>query len=136
LNDEEINDILRTAKAIATVGLSTSPAKVSFGVATYLISQGYRLIPVHPSADKILGQPTYPDLGSVPEPVDVVQIFRPPEEVPGIVEQAIQIGAKVVWMQQGIVQEEAAEKARAAGLRVVMDRCMRTEHRRLVASMG
>jgi predicted CoA-binding protein len=136
LNDQEIRDILNNAQVIATVGLSTSPAKVSFGVATYLISQGYRLIPVHPSADKILGQPAYPDLGSVPEPVDVVQIFRPPEEVPGIMDQAIQIGAKVVWMQQGIVHEEAAEKARAAGLKVVMDRCMRTEHRRLVASMG
>lgn len=134
MTDQDLERILRSAKTIASVGLSANPAKVSHGVAEYLLSQGYRVIPVNPGTDVILGRKTYADLAAIPERVDVVQIFRPSDDVPPIVDKAIQIGAKVVWMQQGIAHEEAAAKARAAGLEVVMDHCMRSEHRRLVAS--
>lgn len=130
--DERIKEILETARTIAVVGLSSNPAKISFQVAAYLKSQGYRIIPVNPTADTILGEQAYPDVLSVPDPVDVVQIFRRPEDVPPVVEQAIQKGAKVVWMQQGIAHSEAAAQAEAVGLWVVQDRCMRTEHRRLL----
>jgi len=133
LIDQDLERILRSTKTIASVGLSTDPAKVSHGVAEYLLSQGYGVIPVNPGADLILGQKAYSDLAGIPDKVDVVQIFRPSEDVPPIVDQAIQIGAKVVWMQQGIAHEQAAAKARAAGLEVVMDHCMRSEHRRLLA---
>lgn len=133
MTDHDLQRILRSTKTIASVGLSANPAKVSHGVVEYLLSQGYRVIPVNPGADVILGQKSYADLAAIPEKVDVVQIFRASEDVPPIVDQAIQIGAKVVWMQQGIVHEEAAAQARAAGLQVVMDHCMRSEHRRLVA---
>lgn len=133
MTDQDLVRILRSAKTIASVGLSANPAKVSHGVAEYLLSQGYRVIPVNPGTDVILGQKTYADLAAIPERVDVVQIFRPSDDVPPIVDKAIQIGAKVVWMQQGIAHEGAAGKARAAGLEVVMDHCMRSEHRRLVA---
>ena len=94
--------------------------------------QRYRIIPVNPTADEILGEKAYPDLSSIPDNVDVVQVFRRPEDVPPVVDEAIKIGAKVVWMQEGIVNEEAARKAREAGLQVVMDACMRSTHRRLV----
>ncbi len=90
------------------------------------------MIPVNPTADEILGEKAYPDLSSIPEKVDVVQVFRKPEDVPPVVDEAIKIGAKVVWMQEGIVNEEAAQKAREAGLQVVMDACMRATHRRLI----
>lgn len=133
MTDQDLVRILRSAKTIASVGLSANPAKVSHGVAEYLLSQGYRVIPVNPGTDIILGQKTYADLAAIPERVDVVQIFRPSDDVPPIVDKAIQIGAKVVWMQQGIAHEGAAGEARAAGLEVVMDHCMRSEHRRLVA---
>lgn len=129
--DEVIRHILNTSKTIASVGLSTNPAKPSYGIAQYLLRQGYDLIPVNPGADEILGQKAYPDLLSVPRKVDVVQIFRPSGDVPPVVDQAIQVGAKVVWMQLGISNPEAAETARAAGLLVVMDHCMREEHIRL-----
>ena len=97
----------------------------------YLKDQGYKIIPVNPSANEIMGEKAYPDLSSIPEAVDVVQVFRKPEDVPPVVEEAIKIRAKVVWMQEGIVNEEAAQKAREAGLQVVMDACMRSAHRRL-----
>jgi predicted CoA-binding protein len=131
--DDKIREILKNARTIATVGLSSSPAKVSFHIAAYLKSQGYRVIPVNPTAERILGERAYPDLLSVPDPVDVVQIFRKPEDVLPIVDQAIQKGAKVVWMQEGITNPEAAARAEAAGLQVVQDHCMRVEHRRLIA---
>jgi predicted CoA-binding protein len=127
-----MKDILASAKTIASVGLSSNPAKESFGIAAYLKSQGYRVIPVNPTATEILDERSYPDLESVPEKIDVVQVFRKPEDVPPVVDSAIKSGAKVVWMQEGIVNEEAAEKARAAGLQVVMDACMRVMHRRLI----
>lgn len=132
MNDQMMKDILVSAKTIASVGLSSNQQKESFWIASYLKDQGYRIIPVNPTADEILGEKAYPDLSSIPEQVDVVQVFRRPEDVPPVVEEAIKIGAKAVWMQEGIVHEEAAQKAREAGLQVVMDACMRATHRRLI----
>ena len=100
--------------------------------ASYLKEQGYDIIPVNPTADEIMGEKSYPDLESVPEKIDVVQVFRRPEDVPPVVDSAIKAGARVIWMQEGIVNEEAAQKAREAGLQVVMDACMRMTHRRLI----
>jgi predicted CoA-binding protein len=131
-HDESLREILLSAKTIASVGLSSNQGKESFWIASYLKEQGYRVIPVNPTADEILGEKAYPDLQSVPEKIDVVQVFRKPEDVPPVVEDAIQVGAKVVWMQEGIWHEEAAQKAREAGLQVVMDACMRSTHRRLM----
>lgn len=131
-NDQMMRDILLSSKTIASVGLSSNPQKESYSIVSYLKEQGYHIIPVNPTASEILGEKTYPDLESVPEKIDVVQIFRKPEDVPPVVEAAIKVGAKVVWMQEGIVNEEAAQKAREAGLQVVMDACMRATHRRLI----
>lgn len=131
MNEEQVmKDILLTARTVASVGLSSNPEKPSHGVVSYLKQQGYRIIPVNPTVEEILGEKAYPDLTSIPEKVDLVQVFRKPEDVPSIVEEAIKIGAKAVWMQEGIVNEEAAQKARQAGLQVVMDACMRASHRR------
>jgi uncharacterized protein len=132
MEDDMIKEILRTTKTIASVGLSANPEKDSYGVAYYLRYVGYKIYPVNPNADKIFGETAYPDLSSLPEKVDVVQIFRPASDVPPIVDDAIKIGAKVVWMQIGTWNLEAAEKAWAAGLKVVMNRCMRVEHFRLI----
>ena len=131
---EIMKDILLSTKTIASVGLSSNTEKVSYAIGLYLQGQGYHVIPVNPSADEILGEKSYPDLESIPEKVDVVQVFRRPEDIPPIVESAIKIGAKVVWMQEGIVNEEAAQMAREAGLQVVMDACMRATHQFLVRS--
>ncbi|HET6823837.1 MAG TPA: CoA-binding protein [Anaerolineales bacterium] len=131
-DDQMLKDILVSAKTIASVGLSSNPGKESFWIVKYLKDQGYRIIPVNPTADEILGEKAYTDLESVPETIDVVQVFRKPEDVPPVVDSAIKAGAKVVWMQEGIVNEEAAQKAREAGLQVVMDACMRVSHRRLI----
>jgi hypothetical protein len=130
--DSALREILLSAKTIASVGLSSNPNKESYRIASYLKAQGYRVIPVNPTASEIMGETSYPDLQSVPEKIDVVQVFRKPEDVPPVVEDAIKAGAKVVWMQEGIVHEEAAEKARRAGLQVVMDTCMRVAHRSLI----
>jgi len=130
--NEMMKDILLSTKTIASVGLSSNMEKVSYAVGAYLQSQGYRVIPVNPTADEILGEKSYPDLESIPEKIDVVQVFRRPEDIPPIVESAIKIGAKVVWMQEGIVNEEAAQMAREAGLQVVMDACMRATHQHLI----
>ena len=132
MNKDEMKEILLTAKTIASVGLSANPAKESFGIVQYLKDAGYKIIPVNPTATEIMGEKAYPDLLSVPDKVDVVQIFRKPEDVPPVVDEAIKIGAKVVWMQEGIVHEESAQKARAAGLKVIMDACMRSAHRGLI----
>ena len=134
MHDHELREILLSYKTIASVGLSSNPAKVSYGVVDYLKSQGYRVIPVNPTADEIQGEKSYPDLLTVPEPIEIVQVFRLSEDVPPIVDQAIQIGAKVVWMQLGISNPEAARKAEADGLKVVMDHCMRVEHLRLIGA--
>ena len=126
--EEEILDTYRT---VAIVGLSAEAERPSFRVASYLKEQGYRVIPVNPKFSQILGEACYPDLASIREPVDVVDIFRRAEDTPAIVEQAIDIGAKVIWMQEGVVNETAAARAREAGLTVVMDKCMRKEHLKL-----
>ena len=131
-DDQMMKDILVSAKTIASVGLSSNQEKESYWIVSYLKDQGYRIIPVNPTADEIMGEKAYPDLESVPEKIDVVQVFRKPEDVPPVVDSAIKVGAKAVWMQEGIVHEEAAQKARAAGLQVVMDACMRVTHRRLI----
>ena len=128
-----VRDIFEESKVIAVVGLSPKPERDSHEVAKYLQDQGYRIVPVNPRADTILGEKSYPDLASIPEKVDVVDIFRRSDDVPPVVDQAIDIGAKAVWMQLGIVNEDAAAKAREAGLGVVMDRCMLVEHRNLVS---
>jgi predicted CoA-binding protein len=125
-------DILESARIIAVVGLSGDHTKPGFTVPAYLQRAGYRIIPVNPNLESSLGEKAYPNLRSIPEPVDGVVIFRRPEYILPIVEEAIEIGAEFVWMQLGIVNHEAAELARAAGLDVVMDACMRVEHR----SMG
>ena len=131
-SDKELKDILLSSKTIASVGLSSNQEKDSFWIVSYLQEQGYRIIPVNPTATEILGEKVYPNLEAIPDQVDVVQVFRKSEDVPPVVDSAIKIGAKVVWMQAGIVNEEAAQKAREAGLQVVMDACMRMTHRRLI----
>lgn len=129
-----IAELLTSARAIAVVGLSSRRARPSYSVSEYMQSAGYRIIPVNPQESEVLGEKAYPDLDSVPAPVDIVDIFRRAEYVPEIVEAAIRIGAKAVWMQEGVVHEEAAERARAAGLTVVMDRCILKEHRKMKLS--
>ena len=123
--------ILQSARTVAVVGLSGKRYRPSYGVAEYLKREGYRVIPVNPEEREVLGEKSYPDLDSVPDEIDVVDIFRRPEYVPDIVEAAIRKGAKVVWMQEGVIHEEAAQRAREAGLTVVMDRCILKDHRRL-----
>ena len=113
------------------VGLSSDPEKTSYGIARYLAEQRYNIIPVNPNAQEILGRTSYPDLSSIPEKVDVVEIFRRSEDIMPIVEEAIKIGARAVWMQEGVVNEEAATRARDAGLLVVMDKCMFKEHQHM-----
>lgn len=117
-------EILKSSRVVAVVGLSDNPERPSNQVARYLKAQGYKVVPVNPAVKEVLGEVAYPDLSSIPEPVDVVDIFRKSEDVPPIVEEAIKIGAKVVWMQEGVISEVAAQQAREAGLKVVMDRCM------------
>ena len=129
-SDQEMKEILLSAKTVASVGLSSNDEKESYWIVFFLQKIGFRMIPVNPKADEILGEKAYPSLSDIPEKIDVVQIFRRPEDVPPIVDEAIKIGAKVVWMQVGIVNEEAARTARAAGLKVVMDACMRMTYKR------
>ena len=131
-HDQELKEILLSAQTIASVGLSSNQDKESYWIASYLKEQGYRIIPVNPTATEILGEKVYPSLSGIPDKVDIVQVFRKPEDVPPVVDEAIQIGAKVVWMQEGIRHDVAAQQAREAGLKVVMDACMRMTHRRLM----
>ena len=126
-----ISQILKDTKVIAVVGLSGKENRPSNQVARYLLAAGYTIIPVNPGQEEILGQKCYPNLTAIPTPVDVVDIFRRAEDIPPIVEEAIAIKAKVVWMQQGIINEEAAARARQAGLTVIMDRCMKVDHMNL-----
>jgi len=126
---EQIAELLKRARTIAVVGLSSNPLRASHGVSAYMQSQGYRIIPVNPQEEYVLGEKSYATLLEVPEPVDIVNIFRRPEFVPEIVDQAIAKKASAVWMQEDVVHEEAAEKARQAGLFVVMDRCILKDHR-------
>jgi predicted CoA-binding protein len=136
LSQEEINSILESYRTVAVVGLSRDPDKPSYRVAQYLQSVGYRIIPVNPFVDEVLGEKSFKSLLDVPEAIEVVDIFRPSEAVPAIVEEAIQLKnrlgtPKVVWMQLGIVNEEVARRAKEEGFKVVMDRCMMMEHKRL-----
>jgi hypothetical protein len=126
-----IRELLGTARVIAVAGLSSKRSRPSFGVSQYMQRAGYRIIPVNPGETEVLGEKAYPSLDAVPEKIDIVNIFRRSEFVPEIVDQAIQAGALAVWMQEGVIHEEAAAKARAAGLTVVMDRCILKEHQRL-----
>jgi predicted CoA-binding protein len=116
------------------VGASSDPEHDSYRVFNYLSEQGYNVIPVNPNIDSLSGHKSYPDLSSVPEQIEVVDIFRKSEHVLPVVEEAIKVGAKAVWMQEGVINEEAATKARDAGLLVVMDKCMRKEHLRLIGN--
>ncbi len=122
-------EIFAMAKTIAVVGLSSNPARASHGVAAYFQQQGFRIIPVNPNETEVLGEKSYPDLQSVPEKVDLVNVFRRSEHVPGIVDDAIAAGASALWLQQGVTHAEAEERARAAGMRVVSDACMMVMHR-------
>ena len=126
---DQITEILQKANTIAVVGLSDNPLRPSHGVAAYLQSQGYRIIPVNPEITSSLGEQAYPSLLDVPEKIDIVDIFRRPEFVEEVVDQAIQLKVPAVWMQEEIVHEKAAQKARTAGIYVVMDRCILLEHR-------
>ena len=127
-----IRDLLRDSHTIAVVGLSSKKFRPSHGVAEYMQKEGYRIIPVNPNETEVLGEKSYARIEDIPEHIDIVDIFRRPEFVGPLVDSAIQIGARIVWMQEGVVHEEAAQKARAAGLAVVMDRCILKEHMRLL----
>src|SRR5713226_5146854 len=127
---DAILELLKNYKTIAVVGLSSNPMRPSFGVTEYMQGMGYRIIPVNPNETEVLGEKSYAQLEDVLEKIDIVNVFRRAEEVPPVVESAIRIGAKVVWMQMGIENEEAAERARAEGLTVVEDACILVEHRR------
>jgi predicted CoA-binding protein len=126
-----IPDLLRKSRTIAVVGLSSKKFRPSHGVAEYMQQAGYRIIPVNPHESEVLGERAYARLEDIPEHIDIVDIFRRSEAVPPLVESAIRIGASAVWMQEGVVHDQAAEKAREAGLVVVMDRCILKEHMRL-----
>lgn len=128
---EEIRRILTSYRTVAVVGLSDKTDRPSYHVADYLLQHGYTIIPVNPMVESVLGAKSYPDLLSIPQPVEIVDIFRKPEDVPAIVDQAIAKKAKVIWMQEGIANNSAADKARAAGLQVVMSKCMLKEHARI-----
>jgi predicted CoA-binding protein len=132
ITDDNLKKLLEGVRSIAVVGISTDPAKPSNRVANYLKQHGYHIIPVNPGAKEVLGEKSYPDLKSVPEPIDVVDVFRRPEFLPPIAEEAVAVGAKVLWMQEGITNEEAAKKAEDGGLTVIQDACMLKEHARLV----
>ena len=126
-----IAEMLKSAKTIAVVGLSGTRMRPSYGVAEYMQRAGYKIIPVNPQESEVLGEKCYARLEDIPEPIDIVDVFRRSEFVPEIVDSAIAIGAKALWLQEGVVHEAAAEKARRAGLAVVMDRCILKEHARL-----
>jgi predicted CoA-binding protein len=124
--------ILRNYRTVAVVGISADQERPSHRIARYLKEHGYRVIPVNPREKEVLGERCYPDLCSIPEPIEIVEVFRRSRFVPRVVAEAIYAGAKVVWMQEGIVHEAAARRAREAGMEVVMDRCMMNEHRKMI----
>lgn len=132
--ERNVADILRKSRTVAVVGISDKEERDSHKVARYLKAHGYRIIPVNPKLTEVLGEICYPDLRSVPEHIDVVDIFRSIEAIPGIVEEAVAVGANVVWMQLGLQHEDAARKARDAGLSVVMNKCIKIEHSQLSGS--
>ncbi len=129
MSNDAIAELLKSAKTIAVVGLSDNPMKPSYGVSQYMQSRGYRIIPVNPQISEVLGEKSYASLIDIPEKVDIVDVFRRPDAVPEIVEQAIQMKVPALWLQETVVHEEAAQKARDAGIFVVMDKCILKEHR-------
>ena len=131
-DDERIREILEQSKTIAVVGASVKPWRDSNSIADFLDAEGYRVIPVNPKYTEVLGIQCYPNLKAIPDPIDIVDIFRNSEAVPEIVEQAIDIKAKTIWMQLGVLNEKAAKQAEDAGLNVVMDKCILVEHKRLL----
>ena len=134
MEKKEIRRILENCRTVAVVGISPKEDRPSYEVAFYLKSKGYRIIPVRPDGEEILGEKIYRQLAEIPEEVevDVIDIFRKSEDVPPVVEEAIKREAKVIWMQEGVIHLEAAAKAEKAGLKVVMDRCMKKEHQKLI----
>jgi predicted CoA-binding protein len=134
MKDQEIKDTLGSCKTVAVVGISPKEDRPSYVVAAFLKSKGYRIIPVRPEGEEILGEKVYHSLLEIPKEIqiDVVDIFRRSEDVPPVVDESIQRGAKVIWMQEGVINREAEAKAEKAGLKVVMDRCMKKEHQRLL----
>lgn len=130
--DGEINEILKKTKTVAVVGLSENKEKDSHMVARYLKENGYRIIPVNPAAKEILGEKSYPDLSSIPEKVDLVNVFRRSEHLPAVVEEALRIKAGCIWAQLGVADEKSAARAGALGVPVIMDRCIKVEHKRLI----
>jgi predicted CoA-binding protein len=125
---KRITELLRSAKTIAVVGLSDRPNRTSYGVSQYMQSRGYSIIPVNPAIAESLGGRAYASLSEVPEKIDIVNVFRRSEFVPAVVDEAIRLGVPAIWMQEGVIHEAAAEKARQAGIFVVMDRCILKEH--------
>ena len=134
MSDEQIRQILQSAKTIAVVGLANSPLRPSFGVASYMQQQGYKIIPVNPMIEESLGEKSYKSLSEIPKDIkiDIVDVFRRPDAVPDVVDQVIELKLPMLWLQETVVHEEAAEKARKATVLVVMDRCILKEHRRLM----
>lgn len=132
MTDREMTELLRTAKTIAVVGLSSNPMRPSFGVSRFLQRQGFRIIPVNPNEKEVLGERAYASVKDVPDEIDIVNIFRRPARVPEVVDDALVKGARCVWMQEGVINHEAARKAEAAGLDVVMNRCILKELARLL----
>ncbi len=132
MTDADITDLLKTAKTIAVVGLSSDPMRPSFGVSRFLQRQGYRIIPVNPNETEVLGERAYASVRDIPDQVDIVDIFRRPARVPEVIDQALEKGIRHIWMQEGVVNEEAAKKAEQAGMSVVMDRCILKEMARLL----
>lgn len=130
-SDADIAALLRSTRRIAVVGASDNPRRPSHEVADYLLSQGYAVVPVNPQYEQVLGQPCQASLSEVAEPIDLVDVFRAPEHVAAVVDECIELGLPALWLQEGVIDAAAAERARAAGLTVVMDRCMLKEHRRL-----
>lgn len=135
-SDEDILEVLSSFRRVAVVGLSADPTRESHMVARFLKERGYTILPVNPSEESVLGEPCYPSLDDVPRPLEVVDVFRRSEFVREVAEQAARLGAKALWLQEGVVDEEAAELARRAGLRVVMDRCMLKEWLRFRAELS
>jgi hypothetical protein len=133
---DALTDILEKYKTLAVVGLSSKPSRPSYGVASYMQIHGYRIIPVNPHEASVLGEKAYTSLEAVPEATEVVVVFRRPEFVPEVVESAIRKGAKVIWMQEGVIHEEAAQRAREAGLTVIQDRCILKEHAKRFVTEG
>jgi hypothetical protein len=127
---DPITELLKAYKTVAVVGLSSNPARPSNGVAEYLQNVGYRIIPVNPNEREVLGEKSYARLEDVPERVEIVDVFRRSDQVGQVADSAIAVGAKVLWLQRGVIDDAAAEKARAAGLRVIMDACLYVEHKR------